>query len=648
MRMLKINNRFKRKIELGESDIYRKFSEQFDNLFNSDEVAKNKTEFENMYIPDSEFETQIDNFRNSLTHMVKFCVGYTGIGKTTSIRHCFGLGIRNETILNPDKKELVFPTFLDGYQIADMETFNLPARISSVCTKLEEEYPDLRELMSTDSGKTEFYDFLRKHSSHILETDEPIDEMDLSVHDLTIKRLKTAFKENPFEFQSNRLKFFITKKNTDIRRLIIILDDIETLPEEYQKQTICNFLRFQKCMQDTDFWDKQDYFVNLLISVRPHTYRILNSSQRISAFSFSRIAIMKKNMLDLDRFFEERFQYYTTKSYREIGNMTTWTDCYHELMNMNRVFAGKYKEMIQALCFFNIREALASYSKVFANRFWVQKNRSKESIFTLSSPEYTFNNINVIRALACNEEEVFWGDGDTVIPNLFYSTEKADFSVYCLLVLVYFVKKGGFDSYGINAETLGTVKKEWEEIFGNNITKKFIVALNYLFEKRVLRKSIKDIDDMKTLDKPESLSDKSRLYISPRGNELYEMLSRDSVLLEMLRESAWRDYEHRKYSELASYELMLASKQIEIFKDLYEYIGYLCEQEENILATVRTLGQLDHYRRVFTTKENESVMSVLLTGVKNSLDYSGIIHQENMNEQFLRLRTRIWGITDKF
>ena len=93
--MVKINDKFLRYLGVGESDIYRKFSEQFDNLFNAEEVAKDEDEFEEMYVSDDDFEDQIEQFRTSKKDIVKFCVGYTGIGKTTSIRHCFDLGASN-------------------------------------------------------------------------------------------------------------------------------------------------------------------------------------------------------------------------------------------------------------------------------------------------------------------------------------------------------------------------------------------------------------------------------------------------------------------------------------------------------------------------------------------------------------------------
>ena len=57
--MFKINKNVKRNFEIGESDIYRKFSEQFDNLFNAEEVAKDEKEFEEIYVADEETHIQI-------------------------------------------------------------------------------------------------------------------------------------------------------------------------------------------------------------------------------------------------------------------------------------------------------------------------------------------------------------------------------------------------------------------------------------------------------------------------------------------------------------------------------------------------------------------------------------------------------------
>lgn len=100
------------------NDIYRKFQYQFDNLLTADEIPTNDDEFEELYVDDQLFEVALNNFLKSIRNSARFCVGYTGIGKTTSIRHCLQLGISNVTRLitksdrSKDKKIIIFPAFL--------------------------------------------------------------------------------------------------------------------------------------------------------------------------------------------------------------------------------------------------------------------------------------------------------------------------------------------------------------------------------------------------------------------------------------------------------------------------------------------------------------------------------------------------------
>lgn len=305
--------------------------------------------------------------------------------------------------------------------------------------------------------------------------------------------------------------------------------------------------------------------------------------------------------------------------------------CYKELMKMNNAFEGQYKDMISNLCFMNIREALASYSKVFANRFWVQKNKPKEEHFTIIEKEYSFNNINVIRALACHEEKVFWGDGETIIPNIFLTEKDDDLSIYCLLAMSYFVGKRGAE-YGINAEEWKAVKETWRKIVGGDVLQKLIKATEFLFRQEILSKSVMDCDN----NTEKMISDKNCLYISPRGNEMFFMLSRDSVLLEMLRENAWRDYDNKDYSEQCSSDLMKIGKQDEIFKDLLVYIDYLYDIESSVKAIVRILHTENEYKNNFGTNP---VSYILLKGVKNSMDYSGYINV--VTAQYNSLRSKI-------
>ena len=637
--MKKINMRIKRNKNIGENDIYRKFSEQFDKLFNADEIAKNDDEFEEIYVPDYEFENQIRDFLNIDMNMVKYCVGYTGIGKTTSIRHIFHLGVSNKPKILTSEKTIVFPTFLDGYQVSNIKHFDLSTRVAAVCTEMREKHSELDRILKTKEGKREFYDFVRRHTGFALENVNPVKLMDADKDQEIQLKLEAAYQYSPLEYQANLLKFYIKKKYDCYEKLVILLDDIESLPEDYQVKTIAEYMKLHKCMQNTDYPDNGKYSIYLMISVRPHTFRIINKVRKIETFATNELPILKEKSVDISLLFKRRFDYYTKNVNKPVGNMDTWQKCYDVLCGMNSLFEGKYKEMICNLCFMNVREALASYSKIFANRFWIQKNKWKEDIFTIRETEYHFNNITVIRALACNEDQAFWGDlSYHIVPNFFYTINEKDLSIYCLLVMKYFINKTGEEVYGKNVEPLNVVKEDWLHLFGPKYSKKMIKALEHLFECKILRKSIKDFDDIQTLDKKESLENRSLLYISPRGAELFEMFKRDSVLLEMLREAAWRNYEGWDYFEETSSELLKEGRQKDIFMDLLEYITYLSECEEDVLCAVKDKNRQSDYIDVFG---NYAVTEVLLEGVKNSLNYSGIMHEKFVELKYNQVSNKL-------
>lgn len=623
---------------VGGNDIWRKFRRQFSKLFDANEMARSNKEFVSFYVNDTDFEEQMKMFQETDVDEAKFCVGYTGIGKTTSIRYCLDLGINNQAKIDVERKRIVFPTFLDGYQAEDAKRIDLSKRIAAVCTAMEERHPELRRLLETFEGKKEFYDFVSRHTGFILENVDPVDAMDMEEKQLLVKKLKEAYKQNPFEYQANRMKFYIMKKNANYEQLFILLDDIESLPEDCQREIVAKYLKLYECMKNTDYPEDKNYNIKLLISVRPYTYRLFHSNRQIETFPISEPVILKRKAVDLDQLFKNRFDYYTKQEEQVAGNVETWEQCYQEVQKMNAAFGGKYKDMIINLCFFSTRAALSSYAKVFANRFWVQKNKMKEDKFSIIPTDYSFNNISVIRALGCNEESMYWNEENSVIPNIFYTTSEEDLSVQSILLLKYFERKRNNEYYGINSETIFDIKRELSVVFSTDDVAKFYRCIELLFECKVLRKSIYDIDDLKNLDKKESLSDDSMLYISPRGTELYEMFKRDSVLLEMLREDVWRDYSGWNYIGKTSNELMQERKEKELYMDLLEYIDYLAEKESDIFDEVRFRYKEKEYRNLFGKK---TAVGLLLCGVEKSLIYTGIMQDPEIKENYERLKERV-------
>lgn len=629
----------------GPNDIYRKFQYQFTNMLNANEIARNLKDFEEMYIPDPDFEWQIDTFLNSVGSMAQFCVGYTGIGKSTTIRHCFKLGVSTTPTINvpskltQGKRMIIFPTFLNGHFQSKDRPFDLCPRVSSVCTVLENAHPELCDIYNTFDETKLFFNFIRNHVPHILEASENIYDFGLSEEEYIIKKLSNTKKAYPLEYITCKLKYYILKKSDIYDRLVIILDDIEAMPESFQEHIIADYLHLFDCMQNTDYPPDSNYRVNLLISLRPHTYRVFSNGmygRMLAAYSFVS-PIIKNTSVDLNLLFSKRFDYYTSRMSKSIGNPESWDRCYEQLMLVNNLFDGRFKKMISNLCFFNVRTSLAEYAKILGNRAWIQRNLIRSDFFVISGDEYKLNDITVTRAIGCGNSIVFTGSDGFIIPNFFYTTPCVDYSIQCLLVMQYFRGKmqiftGGGVEYGLDAMTLQNVYTEWKNVLDDEHVKQLQFALQHLYECKILLKSIMDFDDYQILDTSKSLKDTSRLYLSPRGIELMNMLEQSSVLLEMLRECAWHEGtgQENNYYNKCSYELVREGKQTELFINLLEYVEVLRQTEEEFFFSQNGIN-LCEYREMFGFN---LVVERLMLGIEKSLRVSDKIYNTTIAKKF--------------
>lgn len=602
----------------GESDAFRKFRYQFVQLFNPDEIAKTDKEFELLYVKDAKTERALSDFRRFPNSMAMCVVGYTGIGKSTSIRHCFSIGVKKTTFIDPVKKMLVFPTFLDGQKISEGETFDIFPRIRAVSTFLKETFPDDYAKLKTEAGKEELYNFIRRHTDYTLEAVDSVEELDWDRETLINEKLKSARKVFPYQYHANVIKYFLTKHLDIISNFVIILDDFETLPDEYVDGVLGSYLKLYECMKNTDNSEDSLYSIKIVLSMRPHTFRrhMLNN-RRMESFGISR-PFVKDTCVDINSIFENRFNYYSTKNPEPIREKETWEQCKSVLSDMNKQFDGVHLKMISRLCFYDVRKTLAWYSRVFANRFWVQNNLLKRPSFTLKKQDFDFSRVNVIRAVACRESNAYFEYPDGIVPNIFYSTYSEDLSILSVMVIKYFYRKTRFDNYGVEdaTESVENTLQFWAGLCGNEYTNNVKKIIDYLFDRKILRKSIRNAEEYNSKNDHSSLRNDSALYISPSGMCLYEMLQDNSILLEMLRESAWRDYSVYNFSDLPSITLIQRGEKDQLYEELLEYVKYLYEQEDDIMNLIKAHKKTKDFIDIFGS---ESISQRMWQGVHNSM-----------------------------
>lgn len=637
----------------ARSDLYTRYKKAFDKILPLNDARPNSKKDLATYLPDKELDKELETIKNEENDSLSILIGYGGIGKSTSLRHFFEFVNAVPTFIDR-KTIIVFPVIFNANvinsekdeSISDQIRNNLALRIDTVCTLLENEYPDLKTLFYSEKGQLDFYNYIYKTNPRVLELLPYDQRLNLSEKEEKLKKLYYAYNHDRFICSATKLKFYLGNKKCASSKLIVIVDDIEPLPYKVQVELIMQYLRFFECMRNVVNADKfKEYVVNFIISMRPHTYRILKEYRAFQAFFITRV-ICKKNMLNLAKYFRRKIEFYADNISHE--NMESWNEACRVLDILNNKFNARYSTMIKNLSLWNTRDAIELYKQVLENRVWIQRNMEKTSGFTVSEDNYVFNNITVLRAIACGHYYVYSQRENCCVPNILLNTsDKKNYSLINMYIFSLFHAESSNKDwlYGMKYRSYREIVNCFITTFPNmkEIKNDVQVAIKYLFQKKVLRKSINDTDKIEYLDSYKSLSDDSLLYLSPKGNEIWNMLCSDSVYLELCREDYYRDYNNPKNIKESSYELMQAGKQTLIFYDLLSLLLELLDLEYVHVECSIQNDTIDIFKKNFG---NNTMIEYLYMGVTRSIEFSGNSDNDTLAERKYLLETKIRKLKD--
>ena len=179
-------------------------------------------------------------------------------------------------------------------------------------------------------------------------------------------------------------------------------------------------------------------------------------------------------------------------------------------------------------------------------------------------------------------------DSCVFIPNLLIDVQTRECDVLPAIIVHYL--KGYFEAVDpgysrLQSEflTQGDLIRALYDIFNGHVPKEKIrETVSYLFDNRVIRKSIVNSDNDKTFYR---MNDSDYLYLTLKGERLLKMLESDSVLLEIYREDIWRDYADEVYYK-SSAELIMENRRKELFEDILALIREIYHKEDLYLSYV--------------------------------------------------------------
>ena len=590
---------------------------------------------ESNYISDPDMEQQIDNFLASKKNLLTILIGYKGMGKSTILKN--HLKVHASDQLTYTNNAIIFSKFKWDYPSFEVNLSCFEHILQTLTTRL-----CMQCHINWRNEAKAFYDFLIEKEPCLFSIDFHYEEI-----------LNEFSKNNPKLFEVRRLQFLLQTKK--ISQFTLIFDNVEDLNKNTRYLLITQLIEcFQLLTEDSS----QLSIVKVLFSFRPAT---LYAAQQYECFKNKEIDhyLLLKNTINLEKYFHLKLKNYN----KENGNYEIWNKCLPLFMKVSQKYNRKYDLIIKKLCNYSVPDSMKIYSNIFSNSRWMHditadyyEKDCEQDYFNMN--DIVVNNITVIRAISCLEDEMFiqkkpvrssfentvfknYPENTSQTPspicNLLYSTPSEDYSIITLYIIKFFYNYCSSNNlYGRIYQKNWDIVRIFSEIFYGieNIEQKVSNCIYYLFNMNLLGKSLKTKRGEST-----KLTPQSRLYLTPRGEIMWEMLGWDSVLLELFREDYYRDYsENTKNNPFCSYILMQQGKQYEIFLDLIRMISELLKKEDEYINRAIENDTITSLKRNFG---ETCICAQLFEGLKQSMLYSGLIKDEILSQKSLELQRKI-------
>lgn len=625
-----------------KNDIYRKFEKQFKNMDPVKNMMDPDYVDEEMYVDytHSTYNDQFDYFLSNLSHDIKFFVGFAGVGKTTFIRHYFNF--KSYPVFHRDTT-LIIPEGWNGSNVlsADYKSEINKNMTNMLLNAVEHVYMRYEDFILDE--KEQVYKFISKSKNSIISSLslQEVVEANKAGHDIIIDKLIKSQEENPISFACSILKYVLQFHNAEkLDRVLFIVDDTETLTEDKLGHIITNYFHIWDCLKNMP---EYKVYVDLLISVRPYSYRYLKKNIKPAItppqgifWDNESFIIRKDDIPDIKSIFIKRFEV-AAKMTDKPGNQITWKSAKEILVRIINGFDENIIEMITNLCHRDIRAITNCFLSILSNRVWCQEYCIDFEHPSIRPQDYKFDIVNAVRTLACGENSVYLGasslpvdsekhnlkkglsfDGsDIFIPNIFVNLYDKSCDILAALVMRYLEdyfpddRVANYNEFLTKAELINNIIQCFPQNADEN---KITDMVDYLFKNRIIRKSLYSIDGDDITD---ILQNEDYIYYTKKGRRLMMMLGSDSVLLEIYREDIRREYSNEE-SMLDAYTLKNSNKRNILYGDLISLVEEIYTNEDNYCYKEYIKDS------VFFEGKKFFITTKLIEGIKNSLNRAAL------------------------
>ena len=591
--------------------------------------------------------------------MVKFLVGPTGTGKTTLIRNMFHVFGRDVVVV--DNNLVIYVSFYSmvsySGNIEDANYLIRDALIGSINEAVsylnDKDYID-RLSGYDDAYYNDFYNFLKSNNKHLIETVPSTSDTVEQIRNGNGKKfvLDWIAKNKPVDYYMCQLKYelylYKNRTNNMFDNIILIFDDLESLASKYTNNIVGYAYHCKKCLQ-ANF--NRNYHFKVLVTMRNYSYRIGQNRKKEAFREISWDDIIKKDTAPtLSAILDKRVAYVMDldEVINSVDDKMAFQSASVSLKVILQRMYGQYDNMLLSLNHNNIFKSMTLIFRILTNKAHMGKyetdRRERSGAFEVSIKDYRVENRSnnskipgndeVFYALAYGEEKLYFDSEDYYLTNIMHykNSEGENTELLGIYIIQYFIHKGvnmddpdydGFESLSCT-NTIKEIMSLYSfptDAKADSIHRGFEIMMEHLYKGGVLLQSIiepiiENDDVTHRVYRP-----KMKVFLSLRGNQLYNMLSYNALLFTTYRDDIVTDIEDNDIPTLdmsmgdricycLTYIDYLASKEIELFRCVLNYKNYKNVLGNELVVVILMKGMKETIKTYFkdSTPEQQEIM----------------------------------------
>ncbi len=574
---------------------------------------RNVQDLEMPYVSHPEAEEVLNNCLVSDDLIDKSLVftGLTGSGKTTILRHVFGLE-KNASNPRTEGQTIIIPIDFNRFQKSSQDGIlsNLRSAIDMICNKCGIDYPDLENESFYLYIKKVRESFLRLNPKHGRSTSHK-------------ERMETFIDKLPTTFASCQLQYVMDHPANSFKLVVLVVDNIEAFLDSNAKNSRARYLapiieafRLADCIGQRETPTKWRF--NMVIACRHHIWRIMkgefsdNSPENalLQSYITTETPYDLTDPVKVNDIVQKREEVFSQKQ-RDISKWNTAVEVVDTVLQAMENNVGDFVVQLELK---DLRKSMAKMREIVLHKGLqrVTDEYFASGSFNIRSVEqFDLTRVNTIKVIGLGERK-YYSNQSSIIPNLLFNESIEGMELFVLLTLNYFLIRCNYlEPTWDNPVSISDFYVAMEYTFMDQyraFDNFFKCSIRFLIRQRLLLRSADQPQDEVPGVSLEEVDKVENVYVSGSAIVLWRELGKSSALFQLFLDDIWLD-EDSDYFRSDGNDI----------EHCVKYLENLYNAEQRIYNAAKNLSSIcaGYYLNNFGT---DSICKQLVTGLIVSLD----------------------------